>query len=259
MFFFQIARINITFKGKLMNFYIIDRLDQAYTHADGIEVTLMSGIFKNLSKSSAFKTMEDIAGYEIVVLSEPNLSFTHEEGLAYRSKYKKIEFALIRPGEVFSISQDKEQFAGKIYRDMLVLSENLEKLEILCFKPDPTQYSQIELKVIEWLESGQTGLSSLALCKAAFPQTQYYKLDKMIERDLDNYPHDNADFKRCMLLIEQVPEIRQKMPELSGLNQKWQNLFTHWDNIESLIIRNKAQEAYDLIKQCTKDSPKPKI
>ena len=79
-------------------------------------------------------------------------------------------------------------------------------------------------KVIKWLGSGDTGISSesLAFC--------YLKIDKT---DIWGYrpPSDPADLGRCLRLIEIEPEVRKCVDELALKNDEWAKIAPHWDEI----------------------------
>lgn len=75
-------------------------------------------------------------------------------------------------------------------------------------------------KVIEWLFSDDTGLSSMSLA------AEFLGVECEI-----NYPHDPSDFGRCQRLIMAVPDVRKSVDSLAEKSPHWKKLSEHWDNI----------------------------
>lgn len=77
-------------------------------------------------------------------------------------------------------------------------------------------------KAIRWLEQGERGLSSESMfrCFTGFPG---------LERG--NYPRDISDFRRCRLLMEQVPEFFADFHRLQGISVVWSRLVAAWSEI----------------------------
>jgi len=77
-----------------------------------------------------------------------------------------------------------------------------------------------------WFARGEHGLSS---------ETMFFVLTgekgPLIESDRDpvHHPHDPSDFRRCRLLMEQVPEFQARLPELSSNSAVWAKLVANWD------------------------------
>lgn len=49
-----------------------------------------------------------------------------------------------------------------------------------------------------------------------------------------DHPQDAGQFERCVLLLEEFPEWRARLEELSGLNEYWAALVEHWSELENL-------------------------
>lgn len=80
-------------------------------------------------------------------------------------------------------------------------------------------------RTIRWLANGETGTSSKAM---AFWLAFGERMD-----DTYNYPHDPADFDRCLRLLTQVPEMRAQLPRMAEVGPEWAALVGRWDEIEA--------------------------
>lgn len=103
-------------------------------------------------------------------------------------------------------------------------------------------------KILEWFANGETGISSKAMARAIAG----IKPDK--ERDCSgDHPRDPADFKRCVKLLEAVPEARQHMNEVAKLSDVWALLVEHWVELEELFYEEwptgRAPKLYERMKQ----------
>lgn len=77
---------------------------------------------------------------------------------------------------------------------------------------------------VKWLAHGERGVSSNAIF------TYLTGVDASRDSGL-GHPHDPADFRRCRLLLEQVPELQQRLPGMSGASTAWANLVAKWGDI----------------------------
>jgi len=88
------------------------------------------------------------------------------------------------------------------------------------------QGGEVKTKILEWFAMGRIGASSKAMaCKLAG-----------FEGD-NSHPVDPDDFNRCLLFLKTVPEAREHMDKISSLSESWRVLVKHWDEIESLFLR----------------------
>lgn len=79
---------------------------------------------------------------------------------------------------------------------------------------------------IEWLAIGQQGVSSLTI---------FQRLTGKNVTDHERHPSDPADFDRCRLLFEQVPEFSARKGELSIISPVWANLVAEWGSLCALM------------------------
>ena len=81
--------------------------------------------------------------------------------------------------------------------------------------------SDLDKKVLDWFIAGETGMSSK--CMAS----------RLTGRDHDkSHPHDGGDFRRCLGLLDAVPELRERLPEMAAVSEYWAALIENWDAIE---------------------------
>ena len=101
-------------------------------------------------------------------------------------------------------------------------------------------------KILNWLVNGEVGESSKAMACAAIDLPSSGR-----------YPHDPDDLNRCLLLLEQVPEMRGHMGKVAAMNKTWANLVERWDEIEQTFIQEvglnwshgrSAPKTYELMK-----------
>lgn len=59
-----------------------------------------------------------------------------------------------------------------------------------------------------------------------------------------SYPSDGGDFERCEGLLEAVPGLRDRLPEMAKVNRYWAALVPRWDEIREA----ETAKRYDLMK-----------
>ncbi len=104
-------------------------------------------------------------------------------------------------------------------------------------------------KILKWFASGKVGISSKAMACAVIGLPQH-GFDKSM-------PYDPADFNRCLLLLDEVPEIREKFDTIAALSKSWERLILRWDEVEKTFLDevgldwvkgNMAHKTYELMK-----------
>ena len=76
-------------------------------------------------------------------------------------------------------------------------------------------------RILLWLATGETGISSKTMAFCAI-ETNYEK---------GCHPYDPADLRRCMLLVEQIPEIKDYFPKIAKLSDTWGRIIDNWDTL----------------------------
>lgn len=75
-----------------------------------------------------------------------------------------------------------------------------------------------------------------------------YKMGKF-----GNHPSDPDDLKRCIRLLELIPEARNHMDKVSAISDVWARLVENWDELESLYQEEyptgKAPKCYSRMKE----------
>lgn len=96
-----------------------------------------------------------------------------------------------------------------------------------------TETKDIDVKQLAvWALGQSTGMSAKCIAR------------HMMGMDVDgSYPHDGGDFRRCEDLMDAVPGIKERMPEMAGVNQYWAALVPRWSEIQkskdkSALIRS---------------------
>ena len=83
--------------------------------------------------------------------------------------------------------------------------------------------------IAKWALSGRVGASSKCIAQ------------HMVGLPCDgSYPHDSGDFQRCEALLDAVPSLRKRLPEMAAVNQYWAALAPHWDDIRQSTDKTEA-------------------
>ena len=82
----------------------------------------------------------------------------------------------------------------------------------------------------QWAVWGEQGTSSQLIFATL---TGWMGLIRGERRGSAPYPHDAGDFRRCLLVVEQIPGFRERLPELSTLSPEWERLVTSWSDLEA--------------------------
>ena len=97
--------------------------------------------------------------------------------------------------------------------------------------------------VLCWFATGEIGQSSkaMAFCAAG------------VNGNID-HPYDPADLRRCMLLVEQIPEIEVHFDKIAKLSDTWEQIILNWhDLIRMLKVEmesgNEAPVTYKMLRE----------
>jgi uncharacterized protein (UPF0335 family) len=92
----------------------------------------------------------------------------------------------------------------------------------------------IEARADEWLDSGNVGASSRCI----------YQFMRFGGVESCHYPHDAADFGRCLELLKQVPEWETRlgeMAELPGHNGKiWEMIAVNYFELKEIYLQDQG-------------------
>lgn len=110
----------------------------------------------------------------------------------------------------------------------------------------------VERRVIKWLFSGDTGISSKTIAAFMIGETE-------TENRFD-FPYDPADFGRCYRLLELIPEFKPRLKEMVSIPKvgpTWKYLAENWEVCEQLYESRNYSGLYELIKQCRNKGEQP--
>ena len=82
------------------------------------------------------------------------------------------------------------------------------------------------VRIIHWLASGDTGVSSQNIAFECLGETLRIK---------SSTPLDPDDLGRCLRLISKVPECRAAVDSLGGKYEKWAIAAKHWDELAMMM------------------------
>ena len=83
----------------------------------------------------------------------------------------------------------------------------------------------MKTKILKWLASDNTGMSSQFMAFTAIE----------IKPKYTSHPYDPSDLNRCILLVEEVPEIKEKFNIIAKSSKEWGAVINNWDALVSLF------------------------
>lgn len=94
----------------------------------------------------------------------------------------------------------------------------------------------IESRALRWSLSDNVGSSSLAIARNMLGMDQgTFGAD---------YPADGGDLRRCVALLDAVPEWRVRLPEMGMHSRAWASLVENWSELEK-AARAHHSKLYD--------------
>ena len=88
--------------------------------------------------------------------------------------------------------------------------------------------SEMNDKILKWFCAGEVGCSSIAMAAS---------VAGVGEGAEKAHPYDPADLNRCLLLLEEVPEIRSCMEKVAAISPAWAALVARWGEVEECFLR----------------------
>lgn len=107
--------------------------------------------------------------------------------------------------------------------DVDALTETVRQ-ERLRQVPVTTQASTLSHDARRWLAVGEQGLSSSSI----FWRLTGFKPDYLRDKSGYPHPHDVGDLRRCLLLLNEVPEFAGRIGEMAGCSAEWDRLVANW-------------------------------
>ena len=84
----------------------------------------------------------------------------------------------------------------------------------------------IDRAVIWWFGTGRVGVSSRTLAMRATHRFAKH----------EGHPHDPDDFDRCLRLLADVPQLRERLHLVAKASPYWAALVARWDEVEALHL-----------------------
>lgn len=106
-------------------------------------------------------------------------------------------------------------------------------------------------RAMEWLVVGDTGLSSINILSHTLSKGKTLNLKFT---DAKFHPRDPSDLKRCVHLLDKVPELRESLYIMRNVSRYWEALIDRWDELEGSLKAEMASnpeaapETYKLMK-----------
>jgi hypothetical protein len=102
-------------------------------------------------------------------------------------------------------------------------------------------------KIISWLLSNDTGMSSKTLCACFF---------NLPTINCANYPGDPGDFGRCYRFLEMLtnPEKEQTLQKAAKVSPVWEALVREWDMLEKMYRESTLSEMFNKMQKITRDA-----
>lgn len=88
-----------------------------------------------------------------------------------------------------------------------------------------TEKLSVEARAMRWMLSGDTGLSSEAICAHM----------QGITPKRASYPSDPADLGRCLRLLELIPEWKSRIAEMSAYGPGWAGQVECWEELAAAM------------------------
>ena len=110
-------------------------------------------------------------------------------------------------------------------QSVLLETECLLKAIKFIDKYEKINTKQLYGKVLKWYAEGDVGQSSKFMCGRLLDLKGEYA-----------HPYDPSDFRRCLLLLKAVPELKLHLKKMKDCSNIWKNLIYHWDELENLLL-----------------------
>ncbi|EBI7575638.1 hypothetical protein APP39_002229 [Salmonella enterica subsp. enterica serovar Minnesota] len=113
--------------------------------------------------------------------------------------------------------------------------------------------SDLAMKVLKWQTKGHVGISSATMASIALG------LEKSFYHGRFDAPSDPADLRRCMMLVDEIPEIKDSFPLIAKKVKRFSPILREWDSLIALLKLElkrpdkRAQKTYKWIKELLSD------
>ena len=94
-----------------------------------------------------------------------------------------------------------------------------------------------------WFASDEVGASSLCMART-LSHVAGMECPKHRYRNENRHPLDVSDFRRCVQMLDAVPELREHIPAMKALGPIWSRLADKWSALESLYVSERGKATY---------------
>lgn len=260
-----------------MNIYTARPSEKTFEFDTGIGLSeyaeVLEGFNQVIEKSSASESEKSALSArimsDVLVLLPKNTAVNAFSGLSFQTSSGR-QALLIRPGESAEVVKGASKaFVGvDAMKTLLVSSTPFGKeLESLSAKYEDKQ--SVEYNAFNWLESGEVGRSSYALCywlttpKVVSKMLEHKEKTKGFGQDpheFEAHPLDPSDFARCQKFLNVVPGARERIGEMKKVSEEWSGLVDVWSELEDIYNKEKhlssAPELYSKMRSVLDCKPK---
>lgn len=93
----------------------------------------------------------------------------------------------------------------------------------------------LAMQVLNWQAKGDVGISSATMASIALG------MKKNFYHSHFGYPLDPADFNRCMLLVDEIPEIKQHFAAISRSVPAFKGILDNWEELTDILRKEKKK------------------
>jgi hypothetical protein len=137
-------------------------------------------------------------------------------------------------GKKAVLSSDLARIWGAIW-----VVGNKKQIDAFAEHPDTTKQRStlsagtkgLTPAAVHWLEYGEFGLSSYAIFHRMTGQTP-----ARAPRVTTEHPIDPGDLRRCLLLLEAVPEFKASFRDMRDVSEAWGALVGRWDELLECLV-----------------------
>jgi hypothetical protein len=202
-----------------------------------VDVMSMVKALKQLDKLTNHKAdIELVMGDGVILFLKEQSSYLGQGMVVELSK--KENLILLKRGEAGEIEYKDKQLGKKYVAanhlgEFIMADHPIDLVSVDEATPEGRR-NGLEYNVRKWLETGRRGASSNTM--AAY-------LTGLIPLEEINHPYDPSDFKRCQLLLEAAPELREILPKMKKASNEWSALIDNWSNLETLYKEESTKES----------------
>lgn len=213
----------------------------------GLPIMLMAKIFEKTARK--FKTLDKIEGKSIIIIETPiSIKTSKSEKCSIYKLSSTQQLIVLDYNSVIQLSNNQ---TNKFF-----VSNEFEFVSSLDNQPQNKliyidNLNQQEKIAFDWLKTNGVGASAQSVVFYTFPKLQQYYEDTKGKSFSFSYPHDTADFNRCLKVINLLSLSDNQIQYLANISKEWNKIIQSFDIIKTHMDNNNYDEAYKIIKNCT--------